>query len=396
MNFNPQDYAASRLDLIPFSGIRKVFDAVSALEAQGKDVVHWQIGRPDFDTPNHIKEAAKTSLDRGDVHYAPSTGIPILRKGIAERTEVDTGVSVDPNTQVIVMAGANEGILVSMLALINPGDEVIIADPNWHHYKSCVSIAGGVPIEVETKEEHGFNLRSEDIQNKINSNTKMICLTSPGNPTGCVIPEDELQKIASLAIENDLIVISDEIYSRIYFGEGPVAPSIFSQPGMSERTVIINGFSKFFSMDGWRLGWTIASPEMSRHLLKIRQYTTVCVNTFIQHGAAAAISEDQAPMEEMKEAFSLRRNIIIDGLKSIKGVSLALPTGAFYAFPNVKAFGANSSDVADYLLNEHAIATIDGGVFGKAGEGYLRIAYSCSSEECEKGVERLKTALETI
>ncbi|MBE17255.1 MAG: aspartate aminotransferase [Nitrospinae bacterium] len=396
MNFNPQDYAASRLDLIPFSGIRKVFDAVSALEAQGKDVVHWQIGRPDFDTPNHIKEAAKTSLDRGDVHYAPSTGIPILRKGIAERTEIDTGVSVDPNTQVIVMAGANEGILVSMLALINPGDEVIIADPNWHHYKSCVSIAGGVPIEVETKEEHGFNLRSEDIQNKINSNTKMICLTSPGNPTGCVIPEDELQKIASLAIENDLIVISDEIYSRIYFGEGPVAPSIFSQPGMSERTVIINGFSKFFSMDGWRLGWTIASPEMSRHLLKIRQYTTVCVNTFIQHGAAAAISEDQAPMEEMKEAFSLRRNIIVDGLKSIKGVSLALPTGAFYAFPNVKAFGANSSDVADYLLNEHAIATIDGGVFGKAGEGYLRIAYSCSSEECEKGVERLKTALETI
>ena len=396
MNFNPQDYAASRLDLIPFSGIRKAFDAVSALEAQGKDVVHWQIGRPDFDTPNHIKEAAKTSLDRGDVHYAPSTGIPILRKGIAERTEVDTGVSVDPNTQVIVMAGANEGILVSMLALINPGDEVIIADPNWHHYKSCVSIAGGVPIEVETKEEHGFNLRSEDIQNKINSNTKMICLTSPGNPTGCVIPEDELQKIASLAIENDLIVISDEIYSRIYFGEGSVAPSIFSQPGMSERTVIINGFSKFFSMDGWRLGWTIASPEMSRHLLKIRQYTTVCVNTFIQHGAAAAISEDQAPMEEMKEAFSLRRNIIVDGLKSIKGVSLALPTGAFYAFPNVKAFGANSSDVADYLLNEHAIATIDGGVFGKAGEGYLRIAYSCSSEECEKGVERLKTALETI
>ena len=396
MNFNPQDYAASRLDLIPFSGIRKVFDAVSALEAQGKDVVHWQIGRPDFDTPNHIKEAAKTSLDRGDVHYAPSTGIPILRKGIAERTEVDTGVSVDPNTQVIVMAGANEGILVSMLALINPGDEVIIADPNWHHYKSCVSIAGGVPIEVETKEEHGFNLRSDDIKNKINSNTKMICLTSPGNPTGCVIPEDELQKIASLAIENDLIVISDEIYSRIYFGEESVAPSIFSQSGMSERTVIINGFSKFFSMDGWRLGWTIASPEISRHLLKIRQYTTVCVNTFIQHGAAAAIAEDQTPMEEMKEAFSLRRNIIVDGLKSIKGVSLALPTGAFYAFPNVKAFGPSSADVADYLLNEHAIATIDGGVFGKAGEGYLRIAYSCSSEECEKGVERLKTALEKI
>ena len=396
MNFNPQEYAANRLDLIPFSGIRKVFDAVSALEAQGKDVVHWQIGRPDFDTPSHIKEAAKTSLDRGDVHYAPSTGIPILRKGIAERTEIDTGVSVDPDTQVIVMAGANEGILVSMLALINPGDEVIIADPNWHHYKSCVSIAGGVPVEVETKQEHGFNLRSEDIKNKINSNTKMICLTSPGNPTGCVIPEEELQKIASLAIENNLLVISDEIYSRIYFGETSVAPSIFSQPGMSERTVIINGFSKFFSMDGWRLGWTIASPEMSRHLLKIRQYTTVCVNTFIQHGAAAAISEDQAPMEEMKEAFSLRRNIIVDGLKSIKGVSLALPTGAFYAFPNVKAFGSNSSDVADYLLNEHAIATIDGGVFGKAGEGYLRIAYSCSSEECEKGVERLKIALENI
>lgn len=392
--FDAEAAGADRLDQIPFSGIRRVFDAVARLEAEGRDVIHWQIGRTDFDTPEHIKRGAAESLARGDVHYAPSAGIPALRKGIARRTEIDTGVEVNPDTQVIVMAGANEGILVSMLALVNPGDEVVVARPNWHHYKSCVALAGGAVVEVETREENDFALRAEDIEKVLTPRTKLVCLTSPGNPTGCTIPEAELAKIAALAVRRDLLVLSDEIYARIYYGGAPCAPSVFSQPGMAERAVIINGFSKFYSMDGWRLGWTVASPELTRHLLKIRQYTTVCVNTFIQHGAARGALEDQAPMEAMTREFDRRRRVISEGLRAIKGVTLAEPTGAFYAFPNVTAFGETSGEVASHLLNEHAIATVNGAVFG--GEGYLRIAYSCSTEECERGVERLAAALERL
>ncbi|OGL60092.1 MAG: hypothetical protein A3I72_08070 [Candidatus Tectomicrobia bacterium RIFCSPLOWO2_02_FULL_70_19] len=390
--FDPQAVAAKRLNEVPFSGIRKVFDAVTQLEAAGRDVVHWQIGRTDFDTPAHAKQAAAESLARGDVHYAPNAGIAPLLKAIAARTETDTGVETKPE-QVIVMAGANEGIMVSMLALINPGDEVLVSDPNWHHYKSCASLAGGVPVEVPTREEDSFALRAEEVEKRITPRTKMLCVTSPGNPTGTTVSEGELKKLAAVAVKHNLVVMSDEIYARIYY-PAPCAPSIYSLPGMAERTIVINGFSKVYSMDGWRLGWTVASPQVTRHLLKVRQYTTVCVNTFIQHGAAKALTASQDCVEEMRQAFAARRKVIVEGLRSIEGVTLAEPTGAFYAFPNVKIFGGTSGEVADRLLNEHAIATVDGAVFGTSGEGYLRLAYSCSKEECERGVERLGKALE--
>ncbi|MDA1000461.1 MAG: pyridoxal phosphate-dependent aminotransferase [bacterium] len=394
-SFDTDAIAASRIFDVPFSGIRKVFDAVSALEAEGKDVIHWQIGRPDFDTPAHIKRAAAESLERGDVHYAPSMGIPRLRKAIAARTAIDTSIEVAWDTQVIVMAGANEGILCAMLAFINPGDEVIISNPNWHHYKCTAQLAGGVPVEVMTTEENDFALMADEVEKAITPKTKMLCITSPGNPTGTTIPESELKKLAALAQKHNLIVISDEIYARIFYGEGGCAPSIFSQPGMAERTIVINGFSKVYSMDGWRLGWTVASPELTRHILRVRQYTTVCVNTFIQNGAAHGLEADQGPIDEMIRAFAERRHVIAEGLRAIEGVTLAEPTGAFYAFPNLKAFGG-SAEVAGYLLNEHAIATVGGHVFGAGGEGYTRIAYSCSTEECERGVERLGQALDQM
>jgi len=392
----PEQLGAARLDTIPFSGIRKVFEAVRQLESQGKDIIHWQIGRTDFDTPENIKKAAVESMMRGDVHYAPNRGVPALRKAIADRTTKETGVSVDPDTQVIVMAGANEGILVSMQAFLDPGDEVIIPNPNWHHYKSCASLAGGVPVEVETREEENFSLRAEKVAPLITKKTKMLCVTSPGNPTGCVEDQENLKALADLAKKHNLIVLTDEIYGRIYYGEEETAPSILSIPGMAERTIIINGFSKTYSMDGWRLGWTVASPELTLHLLKIRQYTTVCVNTFIQHGAAEGLAGDQSVIEQRIEEFAKRRRIIADGLSAIKGVTLAEPMGAFYAFPGIQAFGKPSKEVADYLLNEHGIATVAGSVFGSGGEGHLRIAYSCSTEECERGVVRLKTALESM
>jgi len=395
-SFSPEAFMSARLQTVPFSGIRKVFDKVKELETAGRDVIHWQIGRPDFDTPAHIKQAATEALQRGEVHYAPNLGTPALRRAIGARTSIDTGIAVDGEKQSVVMAGANEGIIVSMLAFINPGDEVIIANPNWHHYKSCVSLAGGVPVEVAATESNGFTLDPEEVESRITSRTKMLCITSPGNPTGCVQSKDSLEALAHIAMRHNLIVLSDEIYARIYYGKEPVAPSIYSIPGMAERTIIINGFSKTYSMDGWRLGWTVASEQLTRAILKVRQYTTVCVNTFIQSGAAVALSADQTCVLEMVGEFAKRRGILLRGLSAIQGVTVAEPMGAFYVFPNIKTFGRSSADLADWLLSEHGIATVAGSVFGDAGEGYLRIAYSCSTSECERGVERLATALGSL
>jgi len=393
---NPADRGADRLSRVPFSGIRRVFDAVKKLENEGRDIIHWQIGRTDFDTPEHVKQAAAESMAKGNVHYSPNRGVPVLRNAIARRVELDNGIPVDPDTQVIVTAGANEAILISIMAFINPGDEVLIPNPNWHHYKSIVSLAGGVPVEVETFGKENFAYTAERISRHISPRTKMICITSPGNPTGCSETEENLKAIAELAIKHNLIVVSDEIYNRIYFGGGESSPSIYSVPGMTERTIVINGFSKTYSMDGWRLGWTVASPELSMHLLKIRQYTTVCVNTFIQHGAAAGLDGDQKLIADRIAEFGERRKIIVDGLKDIPGVSLAEPDGAFYAFPDISSFGKSSQEIADYLIFEHGIATVAGSVFGSAGEGHIRIAYSCSTDECRRGMTRLKEALAAL
>ena len=394
--FDPDSVMSTRLGTVPFSGIRKVFDKVKVLEAAGREVIHWQIGRPDFDTPQHIKDAAARALAGGEVHYAPNLGIPSLRKAIGARTALDTGVAVDGEKQSVVMAGANEGIMVSMLAFVNPGDEVLVADPNWHHYKACASLAGGIPVVVPTTEKEGFALDPDEVGRRITPRTRMLCVTSPGNPTGCVQSAESLAALAELAKRHNLVVLSDEIYARIYYGREPSAPSIYSVPGMAERTVIINGFSKTYAMDGWRLGWTVASEPMTRAILKVRQYTTVCVNTFIQYGAAAALTADQACVGDMVGEFARRREIMLNGLRSIPGVTVAEPLGAFYVFPNVSAFGDSSEKIAEYLLDGYGIAGVAGSVFGEAGEGHLRLAYSCSTEECERGIEKLRQALKAI
>ena len=391
--FTTDKAMATRLASVPFSGIRKVLDAVTALQAKGVDVIKWQIGRTDFDTPEHIKKAAADALMRGEVHYAPNLGIPSLRKAIGDRTTLDNGVKVDGEKQAIVMAGANEGILVGMMAFVNPGDEVLISDPNWHHYKSITSLVGGVPVIVPTSEKDGFVLNPDEVERRITAKTKMLCVTSPGNPTGCAQSAESMKELARIAIKHNLIVMADEIYARIWYGSGKTAPSIYSLPGMAERTIIINGFTKTYAMDGWRLGWTVASEENTRAMLKVRQYTTVCVNTFIQHGATVALTADQKPVDDMIAEFAKRRKIMLDGLRSIPGVTVPEPLGAFYVFPNMSSFGMSSSDLADYLIEKHHIATVAGSVFGAAGEGHLRMAYSCSTADCERGIVKLKTAL---
>ncbi|HOX17681.1 MAG TPA: pyridoxal phosphate-dependent aminotransferase [Spirochaetales bacterium] len=389
-------YAADRLAKVQLSGIRRVNDKVHELEAAGRDVIHWQIGRPDFDTPEHIKDATIAALKRGEVHYAPNNGIPALRKAIAARTELDTGVPVDGMKQAIVFAGANEAIMASALALINPGDEVLIADPNWPNYRHIITLVGGVPVEVPTRGEDDFQLDAAEVEKRITPKTRALCITSPGNPTGAVQKLETLEALARVAIKHDLLVFSDEIYARIFYGQGRVSPSIYSIPGMPERTVIINGFSKTYSMDGWRLGWTVASEEITKAIYKARQYTTVCVNTFIQHGAVAALSADQKCVDDMVAEFRKRRTIMLEGLRAIEGVTVPDPQGAFYVFADVSSFGKKSSELADWLIEEHGIAAVTGSIFGTSGEGYLRMAYSCSTDECARGMARLKTALDSL
>jgi aminotransferase len=224
----------------------------------------------------------------------------------------------------------------------------------------------------------------------------MLCITSPANPTGTAQSAESLKALAALAIKHNLVVLADEIYARIWYGQGRTAPSIYSLPGMAERTIIINGFTKTYAMDGWRLGWTVASEENTRAILKVRQYTTVCVNTFAQHGATVALTADQKCVDDMVAEFRKRRDIMLAGLRSIPGISVPDPLGAFYVFPNISAYGLSSADMSDYLIEKHAIATVAGSVFGAAGEGHLRMAYSCSTEECQKGIVRLKAALEAL
>jgi aspartate/methionine/tyrosine aminotransferase len=394
--YNADAMMAARLKEVPFSGIRKVLDAVTALKGKGVDVIEWQIGRTDFDTPEHIKKAAAEALMKGLVHYAPNLGIPSLRKAIGARTTLDNGVPVDGEKQSIVMAGANEGILVAMMAFVNPGDEVLVADPNWHHYKSIASLVGGVPVVVPTTEKEGFVLDPDEVERRVTPRTKMLCVTSPGNPTGCAQSAESMKALARVAIKHNLVVLADEIYARIWYGQGATAPSIYSLPGMAERTIIINGFTKTYAMDGWRLGWTVASEENTRAMLKVRQYTTVCVNTFAQHGATVALTADQKCVDDMVAEFAKRRQIMLKGLRSIPGITVPEPLGAFYVFPNVSSFGLSSAEMADYLIEKHAIATVAGSVFGAAGEGHLRMAYSCSTADCERGIEKLKTALAAL
>ena len=382
---------ADRMDTIPFSGIRKVFEEVIRLENAGETIIHLNIGRPDFDTPKNIKEAAKKALDEGKVHYASNYGIPELRDAIVEKTERENDVSYDPN-EIIVTVGANEGVLLAMMGLLNPGDEVLIPDPVWLHYFYCAQMAGAVPISVPAREENEFIPDIKDFKTLMTPKTKMIVLTSPNNPTGGVASAEALNELAQFAKENDLFIISDEIYeSMVYDGNRHI--SIASLPGMKERTIIVNGFSKKYSMTGWRLGWIASDKALISAMIRIHQYTTVCVTTFAQHGAVEALTGPQDEINQMVAEFDRRRNFVYTQLSKMPGVKTLKPKGAFYIFPNIKATGQNSEALTQYLLEEAKIAVVPGSVFGKYGEGYIRISYANSYENLEIAMSNMRAAL---
>lgn len=383
---------AKRMEQIPFQAIRSVGEEVARLEKQGKHVIHMEIGRPDFDTPAHIKQAAKDALDQGLVHYTSNYGIPELREAIADKLRADNNLAVDPVTEVIVTVGTIEAILIALLATLDPGDEILIPDPAWTSYQHCIRMIEANPVSIPLREENGFKPSIEDLEAHLTPRTKAMLISSPHNPTGVVLSKGELEQLADFARQKDLLVLSDEIYEKLVYDEAKHY-SIGSFPGMKERTITINGFSKAYSMTGWRLGYVAASKELINAMIRVHQYCTVCATSFAQKGAVQALRGPQEPMYAMIKEFDRRRLMVLDYLSQIPEVTCIRPQGAFYMFPSIKNFGVPSADLAKYLLYEANVALTAGVFFGQYGEDYIRISYANSYENMELGMQRMVEAL---
>ncbi len=385
---------SKKMDDIPFSGIRKVFEAAGQLEKQGKDIINLGIGRPNFDTPAHIKEAAKKSLDEGNVFYTSNYGTEGLRSAVAEKLKRDNGLDYEM-TDVIVTVGANQAVSIAMTALLDPGDEVLVPNPSWLHYFYCADLVGAKTVSYPLLEENGFNVIPEDIEKLVTPKTKMVIVNSPNNPTGSILSKESLQAIADIANKYDLIVLSDEIYEKLIYDDS-VHYSIASLDGMKERTVLIHGVSKSYSMTGWRIGFAIsANKEFISAMIRVLQYTVTCANSFAQDGAEAALRGSQQCVEDMRLQFDRRRKLVYDRINKIEGLSCIAPKGAFYCFVNIKKLGMTDQEASDYYLNEAGVAMIPGSAFGEYGAGYLRVAFSNSYENIEKAMDRIAAATES-
>jgi len=386
---------AERMSAIPFSGIRKMFEEVTRREKMGQKIIHLEIGRPDFDTPLHIKEAAKKAIDGGNVHYSSNYGIPELREAIAKKLKEDNGLSFDPASEIVVTVGANEAVLIAMMGLLNPGDEVLIPDPCWLHYFYCAQMAGAIPVSVPLREENGFNPDITDFRSRLTPKTRMIVINTPNNPTGVVFGRKVLEELAQLAREKDLFVISDEIYEKMVYDDSR-HDSIGSFPGMRDRTITINGFSKIYAMDGWRLGYVAAPKEILSALIRIHQYTTVCATTFAQWGAVEALNGPQTEAEKMVKEFDRRRNLVYEALQEMPGIQVLKPRGAFYVFPNIKALKKTPEELAAYLLDNAQVAVVPGTSLGEYGGEFIRISYANSYDNLKTAMERMKEAIRRL
>jgi len=380
-------FDAERMSRIPFSGIRKVFEEVHRREAEGQHIINLGIGRPDFDTPLNIKEAAKKALDDGHVHYASNYGNDDLREAIAVKFKRDNGLNFDYKKEIMVTVGANEAVFLTMMAFINPGEEVLVPDPFWPHYFPCVELAGGVPVSVPIREENGFNPTKEDLLALCTEKTKMLIVNSPHNPTGAVFSRETLEMIAEVAIQENLMVMSDEIYEDLIYG-GVKHVSIGSLPGMRERTVTINGFSKSYAMTGWRLGYLGVDKSLMSPMVRAHQYSTVCVSTFSQYGATEALTGPQDDMDKMVGEFARRRDLVVASLKKMKHVTFSEPKGAFYVMVNVSQTGRATDRVAADLLDA-GVAVVPWEAIGKFSGGLIRLSYANSYENLEIAMERM-------
>ncbi|HEU4752034.1 MAG TPA: pyridoxal phosphate-dependent aminotransferase [Armatimonadota bacterium] len=367
-----------------------------AMQAQGIDVIGFGAGEPDFDTPEHIKQAAVEALSRGETKYTASSGIPPLREAICEKLQRENGLAYAPN-QIIVNVGAKHTIYNAFQALLDPGDEVIIPVPYWVSYPEQVKLAGGVPVFVDAPERNGFKLTADAVAAAVTPRTKILVLNSPSNPSGAVVEEAELRKIAALAVDRDLLVLSDEIYEHLTYGREHVSIASFG-PEVQKRTLLVNGFSKAYSMTGWRLGWMAGDPEIIAAMGRIQDQSTSNPTSFAQWGGVAALRGPQDCVEQMRQAFEQRRNYIVQRLNAIPGVSCVTPEGAFYVLPNVSGLtGPKLPDgdaVAEHLLTEAKIAVVPGSGFGVPQN--IRLSYATGMQAIEKGMDRLEAAAKAL
>jgi len=385
-----REMIAKRMSRIGTETAFEVLAKAKALERQGKEIVHLQIGEPDFDTPENIKEAGIKAIKENKTHYGPSAGLLETRKCFAQYISKTRNIPVDPG-EVVVTPGGKPILFFSILACIDEGDEVLYPNPAYPIYESMINFVGAKAVPIPIKEEKGFVFDMQDLKKRITSRTKMIVLNSPANPTSGVISKEDLEEIAKIVVANDLLILSDEIYSRIiYEGEHQ---SIASFPGMKERTIILEGHSKTYAMTGWRLGYGVMNREIAEKVTKLMVNSNSCTATFTQIAGIEAINGPQDAVDRMVAEFQKRRDVIVEGLNKIPKISCNKPLGAFYVFPNIKETGKKSQELADYLLNEAGVAVLSGTSFGEYGEGYIRLSYATSIENIKKGLEKIEAGL---
>lgn len=377
---------ASRMKRLGTETAFEVLVRARALEAKGKDIVHLEIGEPDFDTPSNVIEAGVQALKSGWTHYGPSAGLPELRKAIAEDVAKTRGIEVAPE-EVVVVPGGKPIIFFTILALVDEGDEVLYPNPGFPIYESMINYVGGTPVPIHLREGLDFRMDIEEVKSKITDRTKLIIINSPQNPTGGVMTEQDVRDLAAAIGDRNIMVLSDEIYSRLVF-EGSHF-SIASIPGWKERTIILDGFSKTYAMTGWRMGYGVMRADLAQIISRLQTNATSCTASFTQMAGVEALRGDQSSVDRMNEEFRKRRDIMVAGLNKIKGFSCRVPHGAFYVFPNITGTGWKSKKLADAILDEAGVAALSGTAFGEYGEGYLRFSVANSVENINKALERI-------
>ena len=380
---------ADKVAEIPFSGIRKFFDIVSEMP----DAISLGVGEPDFDTPWHIRDEGIYSLEKGRTFYTSNAGLKELKMEVANYLKRRQGLEYDYNKEILITVGGSEAIDIGMRVMLNPGEEVLVPQPSYVSYEPCVRLAGGVPVIINLKEENEFRLTAQELLDAITDKTKILVLPFPNNPTGAILEEKDLQEIAKVCVDKDIFVMSDEIYAELTYKEKHI--SIAQMPGMQERTILINGFSKAYAMTGWRLGYVCGPADIIEQMLKVHQYAIMCAPTTSQYAAVEALKNGDEDVREMREAYNQRRRYLVHAFREM-GLECFEPFGAFYIFPSIQEFGMSSDEFATRLLMEEKVAVVPGTAFGACGEGFLRISYAYSLENLKVAIGRIRNFIERL
>ncbi len=380
---------ADKVADIPFSGIRKFFDIVSEMP----DAISLGVGEPDFDTPWHIRDEGIYSLEKGRTFYTSNAGLKELKMEVANYLKRRQRLEYDYNKEILITVGGSEAIDIGMRVMLNPGEEVLVPQPSYVSYEPCVRLAGGVPVIINLKEENEFRLTAQELLDAITDKTKILVLPFPNNPTGAILEEKDLQEIAKVCVDKDIFVMSDEIYAELTYKEKHI--SIAQMPGMQERTILINGFSKAYAMTGWRLGYACGPADIIEQMLKVHQYAIMCAPTTSQYAAVEALKNGDEDVREMREAYNQRRRYLVHAFREM-GLECFEPFGAFYIFPSIQEFGMSSDEFATRLLMEEKVAVVPGTAFGACGEGFLRISYAYSLENLKVAIGRIRNFIERL